>query len=60
MCDKEREMTMTEVGADGIHVSVVPLAGGEISGAVTVREERRSVVSDTGEEDHGGGARDPT
>uniref|UniRef100_A0A8R7U400 Uncharacterized protein n=1 Tax=Triticum urartu TaxID=4572 RepID=A0A8R7U400_TRIUA len=48
-----------EVGADGVHVGVVALAGLRVAGAVALGEERGGVVDDEREQEHDGGARHP-
>ncbi|KAB8085435.1 hypothetical protein EE612_008276, partial [Oryza sativa] len=48
-----------EVGLDGVHVGVVPSAGGGVAGAVAVGEEVGGEVDDGSKEEHDGGAHHP-
>ncbi|BAT16152.1 Os12g0181701, partial [Oryza sativa Japonica Group] len=55
----EGDLGAAEVGAHGVHVGVVALAGGRVAGAVALGEEGGGVVDDEGEEEHHGGAGHP-
>lgn len=43
-----------------VHISIIPLAGDRITGPVTVREKRWSVVGDKAKQEHNYGSGDPT